>query len=208
MKKNISRKKIAVFASGFGSNLQALIDFNINGGLGGDIVLVFSNEPGALALERAGKHKIRTACIDPPEFANRQDFELEILKILKREKIDLVVLAGYMFLLTPIMINEYKNRILNIHPALLPSFKGTHGIRDAFEYGVRVSGVTVHFVNEELDNGPVIMQAPVFISEDDSLDTFEEKIHRVEHKIYPQAVKLFCEDRLRIKGRKVEILPE
>ena len=159
-------------------------------------------------MKRAEKYKIRSALIDPSGFTNRQDFEGEILTILKEEKIDLVVLAGYMFLLTPLMINEYKNRILNIHPALLPSFKGTHGIKDAFEYGVRVSGVTVHFVNEELDNGPIIMQVPVYIGRDDSLDTFEEKIHQVEHKIYPQAVKLFCEDRLKLKGRKVEILPE
>ena len=202
------RKKIAVFASGFGSNLQALIDFNIDGDMGGDIALVFSNDPGAFALKRAKKHNIRAESIDPSGFASRQDFEVEILKILKEEKIDLIVLAGYMFLLTPLIIGEYKNRILNIHPALLPSFKGTRGIKDAFEYGVRISGVTVHFVDPELDNGPIIIQAPVFISQDDTLDKFEEKIHKVEHKIYPQAVKLFCGDKLKINGRKVEILPE
>ena len=202
------RKKIAVFASGFGSNLQALIDFNTDGDLGGDIVFVFSNDPKAFALKRAKKHKIRAESIDPLGFANRQDFEVEILKILKEEKIDLIVLAGYMFLLTPLLIGEYKDRILNIHPALLPSFKGTHGIKDAFEYGVKISGVTVHFVYGELDNGPIIMQVPVFIGQDETLEKFEEKIHKVEHKIYPQAVKLFCEDKLKIIGRKVEILPE
>ena len=202
------RKKIAVFASGFGSNLQALIDFNTDGDMGGDIALVFSNDPGAFALKRAKKHNIRAESIDPSGFASRQDFEVEVLKILKEEKIDLIVLAGYMFLLTPLIIGEYKNMILNIHPALLPSFKGTRGIKDAFEYGVRISGVTVHFVDSELDNGPIIMQAPVFISQDDALDKFEEKIHKVEHKIYPQAVKLFCGDKLKINGRKVEILPE
>ena len=202
------RKKIAVFASGFGSNLQALIDFNTNGDLGGDIVFVFSNDPKAFALKRAKKHKIRAESIDPLGFANRQDFEVEILKILKEEKIDLIVLAGYMFLLTPLLIGEYKDRILNIHPALLPSFKGTHGIKDAFEYGVKISGVTVHFVDSELDNGPIIMQVPVFIGQDETLEKFEEKIHKVEHKIYPQAIKLFCEDKLKIIGRKVEILPE
>ncbi|MFC2159096.1 phosphoribosylglycinamide formyltransferase [Actinomycetota bacterium] len=202
------RKKIAVFASGFGSNLQALIDFNTDSDLGGDISLVLSNDPKAFALKRAKKHKIRAESIDPVGFANREDFEQEILKILKEEKIDLIVLAGYMFLLTPLLIGEYKDRIINIHPALLPSFKGTHGIKDAFEYGVRISGVTVHFVDSELDNGPIIMQAPVFVSQDDTLEEFEEKIHKVEHKIYPQAVKLFCEDKLKIKGRKVEILPE
>ena len=202
------RKKIAVFASGFGSNLQALIDFNTNGDLGGDIVFVFSNDPKAFALKRAKKHKIRAESIDPLGFVNRQDFEVEILKILKEEKIDLIVLAGYMFLLTPLLIGEYKDRILNIHPALLPSFKGTHGIKDAFEYGVKISGVTVHFVDSELDNGPIIMQVPVFIGENETLEKFEEKIHKVEHKIYPQAVKLFCEDKLKIIDRKVEILPE
>jgi phosphoribosylglycinamide formyltransferase-1 len=202
------RKKIAVFASGFGSNLQALIDFNTDGDLGGDIVFVFSNDPKAFALKRAKKHKIRAEFIDPLGFASRQDFEVEILKILKEEKIDLIVLAGYMFLLTPLLIGEYKDRILNIHPALLPSFKGTHGIKDAFEYGVRISGVTVHFVDSELDNGPIIMQVPVFIGQDEIMEKFEEKIHKTEHKIYPQAVKLFCEDKLKIIGRKVEILLE
>ncbi len=202
------RKKIAVFASGFGSNLQALIDFNTDGDLGGDIVLVFSNDLEAFALKRAKKHSIRAESIDPSGFANRQDFELEMLKILKEEKIDLIILAGYMFLLTPLIIDAYKNKILNIHPTLLPSFKGTHGIKDAFKFGVKVSGVTVHFVDAELDNGPIIMQAPVFISQDDTLEKFEKEIHKVEHKIYPQAVKLFCEDKLKINGRKVEILPE
>ncbi|MES0340908.1 MAG: phosphoribosylglycinamide formyltransferase [Candidatus Humimicrobiaceae bacterium] len=202
------RKKIAVFASGFGSNLQALIDFNTDGDLGGDIVLVFSNDSKAFALKRAKKHKIRAESIDPLGFVNRQDFEVEILKILKEEKIDLIVLAGYMFLLTPLLIGEYKDRILNIHPALLPSFKGTHGIKDAFEYGVKISGVTVHFVDSEPDNGPIIMQVPVFIGQDETMEKFEEKIHKVEHKIYPQAVKLFCEDKLKIIDRKVEILPE
>ncbi len=202
------RKKIAVFASGFGSNLQALIDYNTDEDLGGDIVLVFSNNTEAFALKRAKKHSIRAEVVDPSGFADRQDFETEILKILKEEEIDLIVLAGYMFLLTPLIIGEYKNRILNIHPALLPSFKGTHGIKDAFECGVKLSGVSVHFVDAELDNGPIIIQVPVFISQDDTLIKFEEKIHKVEHKIYPQAVKLFCEDRLKINGRKVEILPE
>jgi len=202
------RKKIAVFASGFGSNLQALIDYNTDGDLGGDIVLVFSNNTEAFALKRAKKHSIRAEAVDPSGFADRQEFETEILKILKEEEIDLVVLAGYMFLLTPLIIGEYKNRILNIHPALLPSFKGTHGIKDAFDYGTRVSGVTVHFVDAELDNGPIIIQVPVFISQDDTLEKFKEKIHKVEHKIYPQAVRLFCEDRLKINNRKVEILPE
>jgi len=200
------RKKIAGFASGFGSNLQALIDFNEKSDLGGDISLTFSNNGDAFALKRAKKHNIKTVFIDPGEYPNREEFEKDILKVLDECKIDLIVLAGYMFLLTPLLINTYKDRILNIHPALLPSFKGTHGIKDAYDYGVKISGVTVHFVDEELDNGPIIMQAPVFIDKKDSLERFEEKIHKVEHKIYPQVVKLFCQDRLHIIGNKVEIL--
>ena len=111
-----------------------------------------------------------------------------------------------MFILTPLLVNTYKERILNIHPALLPSFRGTHGIKDAFDYGVKISGVTVHFVDEELDNGPIIMQAPVYIDSNESLASFEKKIHEVEHKIYPLAVKLFCLGKINITGRKVEIL--
>lgn len=200
------RKKIAVFASGNGTNLQALIDFNEKEDLSADIALVFSNNPDAFALERAKKHKIKAVHKDPGEFANREEFEKEILKILKEEKIDLIVLAGYMFLLTPLLVSEYRDRILNIHPALLPAFKGTHGIRDAFEYGVKISGVTVHFVDEELDNGPIIMQAPVYIDSKDTVESFEQKIHEVEHKIYPLAVKLYCLGQIKIKGRKVEII--
>ena len=200
------RKKIAVFASGYGSNLQALIDFNKKDDLNADIALVFSNNADAFALKRAEKHGIRAIHMDPGEYPGREEFEKEIIKILEKEKIDLIVLAGYMFILTPLLVNTYKERILNIHPALLPSFRGTHGIKDAFDYGVKISGVTVHFVDEELDNGPIIMQAPVYIDSNESLASFEKKIHEVEHKIYPLAVKLFCLGKINITGRKVEIL--
>jgi phosphoribosylglycinamide formyltransferase-1 len=200
------RKKIAVFASGFGSNLQALIDFNEKDDLGGDIALVFSNNPDAQALKRAEKHKIKGLHMDPGKFPSREEFESKILDVLEEENIDLIVLAGYMFLLTPLLISAYKERILNIHPALLPSFKGTHGIKDAYDYGVKISGVTVHFVDEELDNGPIIMQAPVYIDSNDTIESFEKKIHEVEHKIYPLAVKLFCLGKIKIEGRKVQIL--
>lgn len=200
------RKKVAVFASGNGTNLQALIDFNEKEDLSADIALVFSNNADAFALKRAKKHNIKAVHMDPGEFTSREEFEKEILKVLKEEKIDLIVLAGYMFLLTPLLVNEYKDRILNIHPALLPSFKGTHGIKDAFEYGVKISGVTVHFVDEELDHGPIIMQAPVYIDSKDTIESFEKKIHEVEHKIYPLAVKLFCMGQIKIKGRKAEII--
>jgi len=200
------KKRIAVFASGYGSNLQALIDFNEKDDLNADIALVFSNNADAFALKRAKKHDIRAIHMDPGEYSCREEFEKEIIEILDSEKIDLIVLAGYMFLLTPLLVNTYIGRIINIHPALLPSFRGTHGIKDAYDYGIKISGVTVHFVDEELDNGPIIMQAPVYVDSNDSLESFEKKIHEVEHKIYPLAVKLFCLEKIKIIGRKVEIL--
>ncbi|MBU2563835.1 MAG: phosphoribosylglycinamide formyltransferase [Actinobacteria bacterium] len=200
------KKRIAVFASGFGSNLQALIDYNNKHGLNGDIVLVFSNNKDAFALERAKKNKIKAVFMDPARYSSREQYDSEIIEMLEEEKIDLVVLAGYMFLLSQEFVHRFKNKILNIHPALLPSFKGTHGIKDAYEYGVKVTGVTVHFVDEGLDSGPIILQQSVDIDQNESVEELEEKIHRVEHKIYPEAVKYFCEDRLEIDGRRVKIL--
>jgi phosphoribosylglycinamide formyltransferase-1 len=199
-------KRIAVFASGFGSNLQALIDYNNKHGLNGDIVLVFSNNKDAFALERAKKNKIKAVFMDPARYSSREQYDSEIIEMLEEEKIDLIFLAGYMFLLSQEFIHRFKNKILNIHPALLPSFKGTHGIKDAYRYGVKVTGVTVHFVDGGLDSGPIILQEAVDIDPDDSVEELEEKIHKVEHKIYPEAVKYFCEDRLEIDGRRVKIL--
>lgn len=200
------KKRIAVFASGFGSNLQALIDYNNKHGLNGDMVLVFSNNKDAFALERAKKNNIKTVFMDPARYSSREQYDSEIIEMLEEEKIDLVVLAGYMLLLSQEFAHRFKNKILNIHPALLPSFKGTHGIKDAYRYGVKVTGVTVHFVDVGLDSGPIILQGAVDIDPDDSLEELEEKIHKVEHKIYPEAVKYFCEDRLEIDGRRVKIL--
>jgi len=200
------KKRIAVFASGFGSNLQALIDYNNKHGLNGDIVLVFSNNKDAFALARAKKNSIKAVFMDPTRYSSREKYDSKIIEMLEEEKIDLVVLAGYMLLLSQEFVHRFKNKILNIHPALLPSFKGTHGIKDAYRYGVKVTGVTVHFVDEDLDRGPIILQEAFPINPDDSVEELEEKIHKVEHKIYPEAVKYFCEDRLEIDGRRVKIL--
>jgi len=200
------RKRIAVFASGFGSNLEALIDFSTSHDINGDIVLVFSNNKDAFALKRAKKRKIKAVFMNPSKYADRKQYDKKIVELLKKEKIDLVVLAGYMFVLSSDFVREFRNKILNIHPALLPSFKGTHSIKDAYQYGVKVTGVTVHFVNEELDKGPIILQEAVNIDKNDSLEELEERIHKVEHRIYPLAVKYFCEGKLRLNGRKVEIL--
>lgn len=200
------KKRIAILASGFGSNLQAIIDQAQNLDINGEIVLVFSNNENAYALERAKKYGIKSASFNPGQFESRQDYDKELLALLKNEKIDLIVMAGYMLLVGQEIIREFSNRIINVHPALLPSFKGIHGIKDAFDYGVKVTGVTVHFVEEELDAGPVISQEALNITEDDTIQTLEEKIHKIEHKIYPLAVKYFCNGRLAINGRKVEIL--
>ena len=200
------KKRIAVFASGFGSNLQALIDYNNKHGLNGDIVLVFSNNKDAFALVRAKKNNIKAVFMDPTRYSSREKYDSKIIEMLEEEKIDLVVLAGYMLLLSQEFVHRFIYKILNIHPALLPSFKGTHGIKDAYRYGVKVTGVTVHFVDEDLDRGPIILQEAVDIDPDDSVEELERKIHKVEHKIYPEAVKYFCESRLEIDGRRVKIL--
>lgn len=200
------KKRIAVLASGFGSNLQAIIDQSQNLNINGEIVLVFSNNENAYALERAKKHGIKSVNFNPRQFECRQKYDEELLALLKNEKIDLIVMAGYLLLIGPEIIKEFPRKIINIHPALLPSFKGIHGIRYAFDYGVKVTGVTVHFVEEELDAGPIISQEAVTVAEEDTVETLEEKIHKIEHKIYPLAVKYFCSDRLMVNGRKVKIL--
>lgn len=200
------KKRIAVFASGFGSNLEAIIKYSENNNFNGDIVLVFSNNSDAYALRRAKKHKIKSLYFDPKDFKNRKSYDLQVLKMLNNEKIDLIVLAGYMLLVGKDIVRAYKNKIINIHPALLPSFKGTHGIKEAFDYGVKITGVTVHFIDEKLDSGPIILQEYVRIKQDYTVEKLEEVIHRVEHRIFPLAVKYLCEDRLKIYGRKVFII--
>ena len=197
---------IAVFCSGNGSNLQAIIDAKNRVYLKADIRVVVSDVPGCYALTRAEKAGIKTFIIERKDFRSKKEFEARILEKLKVEDIGLIVLAGYMCLLSKNFINQYKYKILNIHPALLPAFKGTQGIKDAFLYGVKVTGPTVHFVTEEMDAGPIILQAPVMVMEDDTEETLAEAIHREEHKIYPMAIQLFIEGRLRIEGRKVKIL--
>jgi len=191
---------IAVFASGNGTNLQAIIDEVSRGGIKAKIALVVSDNKSAYALRRAKKAGIETFVLNHKEFASRESRDREIIKELEKKNIGLVVLAGFMRLLSPYFVKKYKNRILNVHPSLLPLFKGTHGIKDAFESGAKKTGVTVHFVDEELDHGPVILQETVNVDADDTLDTLEEKIHKIEHKLYPEAVRLFVEGKLKVKG--------
>lgn len=188
------KMKIAVFASGRGTNFAAIIKAVKSGKIKARLALLVCDNPRARAIERAKKAGIKVALLKR---------EAEIIRALKEDKIGLIVLAGFMRLLSAEFVRKYKGRIMNIHPSLLPAFKGTRGVKDAFDYGVRVTGVTVHFVDEELDHGPIILQAALAVNKNDTLSSLEEKIHRLEHRLYPEAIKLFVAGRLKIKGRKV-----
>ena len=196
---------VAILCSGSGTNLQAIIDNAKKGYIPAKIALVLSDNKNAFALERAKKAGVETLVLNPKDYKTREDFDKEIIKNLKKRDVGLVVLAGFMRLLSRYFVKEYKNKIMNIHPTLLPSFKGTHAIKDALQYGAKVTGATVHFVDEDLDHGPIILQTAVEVKDDDTEEALLERVHKVEHEIYPEAVKLFAEGRLKIEGRKVKI---
>jgi len=192
--------KIVVFVSGNGTNLQAIIDAISRGQIGAEAALVVCNNENAYALKRAEKAGVETFVLNHKGFKSREDYDKVIIEELEKKNIELVVLAGFMRLLSSHFVRKYRNRIINIHPSLLPAFKGTHGIKDAFESGARVTGVTVHFVDEELDHGPIILQEEVKIDANDTLKSLEDKIHKVEHRLYPKAIKLFVEGKLKINN--------
>jgi len=196
---------IAIFCSGNGTNLQAMIDKVAEGYIPASIALVVSDNKDAFALKRAKDAGIETLVLDPKDFGTREDFDKEVIESLEKKKVELVVLAGFMRLLSGPFIKKYENRIMNIHPALLPSFKGTRAIKDALEYGVKVTGPTVHFVDEKLDHGPIILQKTIEVRGDDTEEILLERMHKKEHEIYPEAVKLFVEGKLKIEGRRVVI---
>jgi len=196
---------IAVFASGRGTNFAALIRAVKKGNIKANLSLLVCDNPKAAAIAKAKRAKIKVALVKRADFASKEDFESKILEHLKENKIDAILLAGFMQLLSPELVREYNSRILNIHPALLPSFKGAHGIEDAFEYGVKTTGVTVHFVDEKMDHGPIILQKAINIEEADTPETLEAKIHKLEHKLYPQALRLFAEGKIKVEGRRVKI---
>jgi len=196
---------IAIFASGRGTNFSAIIRAVKKGRIQASVPILVCDNPGAGVIGRARRAGVKVVLVKREDFATKQDFEQKIIQHLEEHKIELVALAGFMRILGPELVSRYKNKIINIHPAILPSFKGTHGIKDAFDCGVKVTGVTVHFVDETMDHGPIILQGAVEIKEDDTLESLEEKIHKVEHKIYPEAIQLFVEGRLKVEGRKVQI---
>jgi phosphoribosylglycinamide formyltransferase-1 len=202
MKKNLL---IGVLVSGSGSNLQSIIDNIENGNLEAEIRIVISNNPDAYALERARKHKIKTFVIKHNDFETRESFDGAIVGILKSYGVELVVMAGFMRIISSVLLKAYPNKIVNIHPALLPSFPGMHAQRQAVEYGVKFSGCTVHIVDESVDSGPIIIQAVVPVLADDTEETLSTRILKEEHRIYPQAIQFFAKNKIRIENRKVII---
>jgi len=201
---NMTRQlRLGVLASGRGSNLQAIIDASEAGRIDARVVTVVSDTAQAYALERARQHGIDTAFIDPSLHRTREAFDAAVLDLMQKSKVELVCLAGYMRLLSSSFIEAYANRIMNIHPALLPAFPGLHAQRKTVQYGSKFSGCTVHFVDEGIDTGPIIIQAVVPVLDDDTEETLSARILVSEHQIYPRAIQLFAEGRLEIRGRRV-----
>ncbi len=203
-----SKIDIAVLASGSGTNLEAIAAAIEDGEVPARIALVLSDNPYAFALDRARRRGIPTAVVELKDYPDRPAYDRAVLEQLQGAGVDLVVLAGYMKLVGPEIVEAFRGRIMNIHPALLPSFPGEHGVRDALEHGVKVSGVTVHFVDEGLDTGPIIVQRAVPVEEGDSEETLHNRIHEVEYEAYPLVIRLFAEGRLEREGRVVRVLPE
>jgi phosphoribosylglycinamide formyltransferase-1 len=196
----LKKTRLAVFVSGTGTNLQAIIDARIPSI---ETVLVFSNNPGAYAVERARKHGIPCETLDNKRYGSREEYDAQVLKVIEPYGADLIALAGFMRILSPMFVKAYKNRIVNIHPALLPSFPGINAARQALEAGVKYTGVTVHFVDEGVDTGPIIMQSVVPVRDDDDEASLLERIHGEEHRIYPEALRLVASGKFRIDGKRV-----
>jgi len=201
----VKKKRIAVLASGRGSNFQALIDAAGAGTIPGRCIVLFTDNPGAYAIQRARAADIPVTVLDFASFSSKEAYEQALLAAMRRTKAHLFVLAGYMRILGKEIVAAFPGRIMNIHPALLPAFTGLHGQRQAVDYGVKVAGCTVHFVDENLDCGPIILQKCVPVLPGDDEDTLADRILVEEHRCYPEAIRLFCEDRLEIDGRIVRI---
>ena len=197
--------KLGVLISGNGSNLQSIIDHIEKGKLQAAIKIVISNNPDAFGIARAQKHEIKTLILKQNNFKSKEDFDQNIIKVLQENSVDLVVMAGFMRIISPALLKVFPHKIMNIHPALLPSFPGLHAQKQAFDYGVKLTGCTVHFIDEGIDTGPIIIQAVVPVYDDDTQESLTERILKEEHRIYPQAIQLFADGKLQIQGRKVLI---
>ena len=203
----MSKVRIAVLVSGRGSNLQAIIDNIEKGLLPAEIAVVISDQPEAYSLERARKHNIPAVPLSAKGYkGKREEYDALLVKELQKHRVELVCLAGFMRIITPALIKAFPSRILNIHPALLPAFPGLHVQKAALEHGVKFSGCTVHFVDEGMDTGPIIIQAVVPVLDNDTEDSLSERILKQEHKIYSRAIQLYAEGRLKIAGRRVMVV--
>lgn len=202
----MKKGKVAVFLSGRGSNFKSIYRASLRRDSNYKIAIVISDKKKAIGLKRAKKFKLKNFYISPKLFKTKREYNHYIIKLLKTNDVDLICLAGYMRIVDSELIEEYKNRIINIHPALLPSFPGLNAQKQAIDHGVKISGCTVHFVDSGIDTGPIILQKPVKIRSDDNKDILSKRILKEEHKMYPEAIKLFFENRLKIDGRQVIIL--
>jgi phosphoribosylglycinamide formyltransferase-1 len=199
--------RFGVLISGSGSNLQSILDACASGAIAGEVAVVISNRSDAYGLTRAERAGVPAIFIDPKAYADAGAYNHAIREALELEGVECVVMAGYMKLLGSEVLDAFPMRVLNIHPALLPSFAGAHGIRDAFEYGVKVTGVTVHFASEVFDEGPIIAQEAVAIHPDETLEALEGRLHEVEHRLYPAVLAALAEGRVVVEGRVARTLP-
>ncbi len=201
----MGKKVVSFLASGRGSNFKAIASKIENRKIKAKLGILISDVRDARALETAKDYGMESYFLDPKKYSTREEHEKEMVHHLKKCKTDLIIGAGYMRILTPYIINEFRNRIMNIHPALLPSFPGVHAQQQAFDKGVKITGCTTHFIDEGVDTGPIIMQCAVPVRQDDTIDTLSVRILKEEHHIFPESVKLFCEDKLKIYNNKVII---
>ncbi len=199
-------KRIAVLASGRGTNLEAILEAVERGDIAGEVALVISDQETAQALQRAERRGVKALYLNPKDYGGREQYDQAIVDQLKEARIDLVALAGFMRLLTPFFVNAFPQQIMNIHPSLLPAFPGLDGVEQALAYGVKVTGCTVHFVDQGLDTGPVILQEAVPVIQQDTVETLHQRIHASEHRLYPTAIDLFCNDKLKVEGRRCMII--
>ncbi len=203
---NNKNNKIGILISGRGSNMESIIKACKEGLIPAEVVIVISDKPDAAGLQKAKNYNIETAVIERNLYSSKEEFEKAIINLLQKKNVDLICLAGFMRILSPMFIRSFPLKIMNIHPALLPSFPGLHAQKQALDYGVKISGATVHFVDEGVDTGPIIMQEAVEVLDNDTEESLSQRILQKEHQIYPKAIKLFFENKLIIQGRKVKII--
>ncbi len=208
MRRSAVTCRLGVLLSGSGTNMENIARHIEEGKLDASIEVVISDRKDAYGLVRAKKRGIRAVFVDPASFPDRESYDRELVRILEEHRVDLVILAGYMRLVGKPFLEAFPMKVMNIHPALLPAFPGTSGVADALEYGVKVTGVTVHFVDEGVDTGPIILQEAVPVLPTDDVDTLHQRLHQVEYRLYPEAIRLFCQGRLKVEGRKVRILED